>query len=159
MLSPTAGIFLFFLFFNLGMLLLLALVSVVYLDTARARKARQDAYEKEVPITKELLALFANPQLSRQAQALGLRPLSFGQDIKRTQLPLPSRARAACLSMQGRGAKAVKGCAGLQGFPCVLPLSSLPTLSAPLPPVAPKHRSSSSNGHPRDRHRAGGDAR
>ena len=33
-------------------------------------------------VTKELLALFSNPQLSRQAQQLGLRPLSFGQDIK-----------------------------------------------------------------------------
>ena len=34
--------------------------------------------------TKELLALFANPQLNRQAQAFGLRPLSFVSEANRT---------------------------------------------------------------------------
>lgn len=42
----------------------------------------QHAATEEVEPQKELLALFSNPQLSRQARALGLRPLSFGQDIK-----------------------------------------------------------------------------
>ena len=35
-----------------------------------------------MPETKTLLALFANPQLHRGAQAQGLRPLAFGHDLK-----------------------------------------------------------------------------
>ena len=45
-------------------------------------RGRRTALQRVDPATKELLALFSNPQLTRQAQALGLRPLSLGQDIK-----------------------------------------------------------------------------
>ena len=85
------------------MLLVLTFVSFAYLDAARARKARQNAFEQDVPLTKELLALFANPQLSRQAQQLGLRPLSFGQDIKRARCQI--RAPAACRSTRSAGGR------------------------------------------------------
>ena len=45
-----------------------------YFGYVRARRGSDSPTEGD---TKELLALFANPQLNRQAQAVGLRPLSF----------------------------------------------------------------------------------
>ncbi|KAL1519826.1 hypothetical protein AB1Y20_023332 [Prymnesium parvum] len=80
--STGEGIFIFFIFFSLAALCLLITLSIVFLNAARERK-RLWHDDGERTHDKVLLALFSNPQLSlSQAKALGLRPLSFGQDIK-----------------------------------------------------------------------------
>ena len=48
-------------------------------ERLRRRSAEMGASQHGL---KEVLALFSNPQLTRQAQQFGLRPLSFGKDIK-----------------------------------------------------------------------------
>lgn len=79
--EPT-GIFVFFLIFGFSILLLLIFISVNFVNAARERAYSIRESSRFIQ-TKDLLALFANPQLSAlQVRSLGLRPLSFGQDMK-----------------------------------------------------------------------------
>ena len=54
--------------------------------SVRPRKKRMEDEEHSV----ELLALFANPALPREAEGFGFRPLQFGQDLRLLMNALPS---------------------------------------------------------------------
>ncbi|KAL1512389.1 hypothetical protein AB1Y20_005647 [Prymnesium parvum] len=76
------GLFLFFLIFSLSTLVLLIALSIFVMNAARERRQFEHG-DSDSMQNKDLLALFSNPKLRvSQARALGLRPLSFGQDIK-----------------------------------------------------------------------------
>ena len=59
-------------------------------DEAEAARVKLRSAEEEHAV--ELLALFANPALPREAEGFGLRPLAFGQDLRLLMNALPSGA-------------------------------------------------------------------